>query len=97
MDIPYSFFRPGNGCFGTHSGAFCRLMVTSEMLFDEKYFEFDAQNCFGGRPDVPSRYPKTLYRDLRHRHIWRHFGPGGGGAHLQLRSPHTYCIILYDI
>ena len=75
MDIPYSFFRPGNGCFGTHSGAFCRLMVTSEMLFDEKYFEFDAQNCFGGRPNVPSRYPKTLYRDLRHRHIWRHFGP----------------------
>ena len=46
MHIPYSFFRPGNGCFGTHSGAFCRLMVTSEMLFDEKYFEFDAQNCF---------------------------------------------------
>ena len=62
MDIPYSFFRPGNGCFGTHSGAFCRLMVTSEMLFDEKYFEFDAQNCFGRRPDVQLYPLGTLKR-----------------------------------
>ena len=60
MDIPYSFFRPGNGCFGTHSGAFCRLMVTSEMLFDEKYFEFDAQNCFV--EDAPMMYPLGALR-----------------------------------
>ena len=92
------FLDPGTGVFcGTHSGAFCRLMVTSEMLFDEKYFEFDAQNCFGRRPDVPSSHPKALYRDLRHRHIWRHFGPGPPPPHLQCRSPHMGThIVMYN-
>ena len=53
MDIPYSFFRPGNGCFGTHSGAFCRLMVTSEMLFDEKYFELTLKIALENAPMYP--------------------------------------------
>ena len=80
------FLDPGTGVFWD---PFCNMWCIlppygnfSEMLFDEKYFEFDAQNCFGGRPDVPSRDPKTLYRDLRHRHIWRHFGPD---------PPHLIC------